>query len=132
LNHNFTIGGSGNLDTLIKFMDANATVTIHGSKWKLSALQAMIDNCRKRQWRQQRWTRRDALMQLSGGMTVPYVGQPYEPSEFEVVRGGWKRNVCEICGWELFESDDKQHSVGYTDGRRWLCSECHDNLIRRP
>jgi len=112
-------------------MDANATVTIHGSEWKLADLQPMIESCRKRQWRRQRWARRDALVQRNGGMTVPYVGQSYNPSEFQVVPGGWKRNMCEICGWELFESIDEQHSAGYTDGRRWICSECHDSVIRR-
>lgn len=112
-------------------MDANARVTIHGSEWKLADLKDIIDSLRKRQWKRQRWTQRDALVQRGGGMTVPYVGQPYNPKEFEVVRGGWKRNLCEICAWELFESTDERHSSGYTDGHRWICSECHDRLLRR-
>ncbi len=111
-------------------MDANATVVIHGSTYKRADLQAMIESFSKRQWRRQRWTRRDALVQRGSGMIVPYVGQPYDASEFEMVRGGWKRNLCEICGWELVESSDEQHGFGYTDGSRWLCSECHDRLLQ--
>lgn len=113
------------------FMDANAIVTIHGTRWKLADVQNIIDHCRKRQWRRQHWAKRDALVQRGGGMTIPYFGQSYDPKEFEVVRGGWKRNLCEICNWELCESDNEQHTVGYTDGRQWICSECHDQFIRR-
>jgi hypothetical protein len=113
-------------------MDANAIVVIHGVEWKLADLRARIEECRRRQWRRQRWARHDALVHRGDGMALPYVGQPFDPAEFEVVRGGWTRNFCEVCRWELFESDDPQHSVGYTDGRRWICSECHDRYIRRP
>ena len=62
---------------------------------------------------------------------IPYVGQAYDQAEFELVRGGWKRNLCEICRWELCESDDEQHATGYTDGLRWICTECYDFLVRR-
>lgn len=112
-------------------MDANTIVTIHGAKWKLADVQNMVDHCRKRQWRQQQWRRRDALVQRAG-MRIPYFGQPYNPNEFEMVPGGWRRNLCEICTWELCESDDEQHSIGYTDGRLWICSECHDQFIHKP
>ena len=114
-----------------KFMDANATVLIHGKDRQLAGLQPLVDNCRKRQWRRQRWTQRDALVQRGGGMVVPYIGQPYDPAVFEMVPGGWKRSLCEICGWELFASGDEKRSMGYTDGRQWICSECYDHFFRR-
>lgn len=113
-------------------MDAKARVLIHGRERKLADLQAVIEMCRKRSWRKQRWAKRDALVQRGGGMVVPYIGQPYDPAVFEVVRGGWKRNLCEICGWELHESPDEQRSFGFTDGRQWLCAECYDHFFRRP
>jgi hypothetical protein len=112
-------------------MGANNTVMIHGSPLRLADIEPTIESCRKKPWRQQRWTRRDALVQRGGDMTVPYQGQPYDPKEFELVRGGWKRNMCEICWWELLESENPEHSVGYTDGRRWICSECHYNFFKR-
>lgn len=112
-------------------MDASDTVFIHGNQVKRSEVKDMVESFRKRQWRRQRWTHRDALVQRGGGMMVPYVGQPYNPAEFEVVRGGWKRNLCEICSWELCESSEEAHAFGYTDGHRWICSECHDRLVRK-
>ena len=112
-------------------MDANDTVSIHGSPWKMADLAPLIQRCRSRTWRQQRWVKRDALVERGSGLTLPYQGQPYNPVEFELVRGGWKRNTCEICWWDLMESDKPEHAVGYTDGRQWLCSECHDRFIKK-
>lgn len=112
-------------------MDPNATILIHGDEWKLSDLQAKVEEYRRRQWRRQHWTHHDALVHRQGGMMLPYVGQAYDQAEFELVRGGWKRNLCEICRWELCESDDEQHATGYTDGLRWICTECYDFLVRR-
>lgn len=111
-------------------MNPSDTVTIHGEPWNRAELAPKVEECRKRQWRKQRWMPRDALVQREGGMTVPYWGQAYNPAEFELVRGGWKRNLCEICFWELCESTDLQHFMGYTEGRRWLCIECHDLFIQ--
>ena len=112
-------------------MNPNATVTIHGTDWNLADLAPKLEECRKRQWRKQRWVKRDALVQREGGMTVPYWGQAYNPKEFELVRGGWAKNLCEICFWELCESDNLHQSMGFTDGRRWLCIECHDLLAQK-
>lgn len=112
-------------------MDASAKVVIHGEEWILADIQPMIENCRKRIWRQQRWVPRDALVQRGGDATLPYFGQPYNPAEFELMRGAWKRNLCEICSWELCESSDATHATGYTEGRRWLCNECYEKFIRR-
>jgi hypothetical protein len=112
-------------------MDTNSVVTIHGEKWQLSDRAPKLEDCRKRQWRKQRWVKRDALTHRDSGMIVPYLGQAYSTTEFEVVRGGWTKNLCEICFWELCESDSLHHSMGYTDGRRWLCIECHDLMARK-
>src|SRR5437764_9241429 len=38
-------------------------------------------------------------------------------SEFELVKGGWKKDRCAICRWELFESDDASHGIGFTNGK---------------
>ena len=36
---------------------------------------------------------------------------------------------CEICWWTLVTTEDENHSVGYTDGYRWLCRECYHQFI---
>jgi hypothetical protein len=110
-------------------MASDYTVLIHGSEWKLADVQGLIANCRKRQWRRQHWVCRDALVQRAG-TTLLYIGQEYDPADFELVHGGWKRDHCEICWWELFESNDEEHAFGYTDGRKWICSECYHLFIK--
>ena len=47
----------------------------------------------------------------------------------EVVPAGWDHDHCQICWWDLFESPDEAHSIGYTDSRGWLCSECYDQFV---
>jgi len=50
-------------------------------------------------------------------------------SEFALVQGGWKKDHCAICYWELFESDDASHGIGFTNGKDWVCTECHQKFI---
>jgi hypothetical protein len=50
-------------------------------------------------------------------------------SEFVLVKGGWKKDQCAICGWDLFESEDVSHGMGFTNGKDWICTECHHRFI---
>jgi hypothetical protein len=54
-----------------------------------------------------------------------------DQDNFEVLKAGWKKDHCAICGWELFESDD-DHGVGYTNGQQWVCVECYDKFWEQP
>jgi hypothetical protein len=54
-----------------------------------------------------------------------------ESLNFELIKGGWKKDRCTICCWELFESQD-DHGTGYSNGRDWLCLECYDKFWARP
>jgi hypothetical protein len=54
-----------------------------------------------------------------------------DSANFELIKGGWKRDLCAICRWELFESQD-DHGMGYSNGRDWLCTECYEKFWGRP
>jgi hypothetical protein len=113
-------------------MIQDTTVTIHGSEWKTADIQEEVAYCRAIRWRREPWKRRDALVQRTGTASL-YVGQRYDPAFCELVRGGWIHDHCEICWWTLSEGGDEEHSVGYTDGRGWICSECYHRFIEaRP
>jgi hypothetical protein len=71
---------------------------------------------------------RDALVQRTGTASL-YVGQQYDPAYYDLVHGGWNHDHCEICWWTLSDGGDEEHSVGYTDGQRWICSECYNQFI---
>ncbi len=109
-------------------MTQDATVTIHGSEWRRADIDGEVVYCRGLQWHREPWVRRDALVQRTGTTSL-YVGQRYDPAYYELVRGGWSHDHCEICWWTLSEGGDEEHSVGYTDGRRWICSECYHQFI---
>jgi hypothetical protein len=55
-----------------------------------------------------------------------------KPAEFQLVKGGWKKDHCAVCRWELCQSKDSEHSTGYTNGRDWLCCQCYEKFIARP
>jgi len=48
-----------------------------------------------------------------------------------LVKDGWKKDLCAICRWELFEAED-DHGTGFTNGRDWLCTECYEKFWDRP
>jgi hypothetical protein len=108
-------------------MAQDSTVTIHGSTWKSADIEEAVADCRGYQWKRERWVCRDALVQRTGTTSL-YVGQRYDPEHYELVRGGWRHDHCKICWWTLSEGDD-EHSVGFTDGRWWICSECYHHFI---
>ena len=109
-------------------MTQEATVRIHGSDWKLADVEDAVAFCREHRWRREQWVRRDALVQRTGTTSL-YTGQRYDPAYCELVRGGWSHDHCEICWWTLSEGGDEEHSVGYTNGGRWICSECYRHFI---
>jgi hypothetical protein len=109
-------------------MEKKATVLIHGSEWKLVDIEYEISQCRRSVWTRRRWARRDALIQKSGTASL-YNGQNYDPTKYKLVQGGWTHDHCQICWWELFETATEEHSVGYTNGLQWICSECYEKII---
>ena len=102
---------------------------IHDSEWQRALLEEAAASCRGRDWRRERWVRRDALIERGGCSSRLFVGHSYDAAHFELVRGGWSHDHCEICWWDLFETEDEQHSIGYTDGRQWICSECYQQFV---
>lgn len=109
-------------------MPRDSKVVIHGDEWKRADIQEAVTYCRHQTWHEASWTRRDALVERSGTIRE-YIGQAYDPTKFKLVRRGWSHDHCEICWWRLCEEEGEQHSVGYTDGRDWICSECYHQFI---
>jgi hypothetical protein len=110
-------------------MTHDSKVIIHGAEWQRSDLEKALRACSGRPWSRERWWPRDSLISRDG-VAHRYSGQGYDPSYFRVERGTWNHDHCEICGWELRESDDEELSVGYVDGSDWICSECYHQFIQ--
>ena len=108
-------------------------ITIHGLPFKLEDVLGEVRRCRlhKWHWRKASWKPRDCVIKRQSGKVSLDITLAEDPATFEVIQGGWKKDHCTICCWELFESQD-DHGTGYTNGRDWLCMECYDKFWARP
>jgi len=108
-------------------------VTIHGLPFKVEDVLGEVRRCRlhKWHWRKASWKPRDCINERQSGKVSLDITLAEDPANFEVISGGWKKDHCTICCWELFESQD-DHGTGYTNGRDWLCLECYDKFWARP
>jgi hypothetical protein len=109
------------------------TTTIHGTQHSLRPLLDAATRYRQQNfyWRKQSFTPRDAVVERKTGKMSLDLTLAADPEHFESVKGGWKKDHCAICRWELFEATD-DHGVGYTNGRDWVCTECYDKFWDRP
>ena len=82
-----------------------STVILHGYTWKLSDISENIDRAKTKYWKKKSWK-----------------APKYEDSTDD---------NCEICLWDLFESDDPEHGVGYYEDELggWICEECFEKLV---
>jgi len=70
------------------------------------------------------------VARISDGSISRDLSLAADSTNFRLVAGGWKKDECLICRWELFCSeDDLEHGVGYTNGRDWLCTECYEKFL---
>jgi Clp amino terminal domain, pathogenicity island component len=115
--------------------DIEGTVEIHGSAWRLSYIQGALARCRECSWLWQKcsWTPRDVVLDRRHGSWSFDLSLAQDAANFELMKGGWKKDYCAVCRWELFESsDDPSHATGFTNGRDWLCTECYERFFARP
>ncbi len=107
------------------------TIEIHSVKRNLEHIRIFVSRCREYawHWEQKPWeahdiaTKKDAK-EFSFDLTLVE-----SSSEFVLVPGGWKLDHCAICHWELFQSEDASHGTGFTNGRDWVCTGCHQRFI---
>jgi ATP-dependent Clp protease ATP-binding subunit ClpA len=108
-------------------------IDIHGSPRSAHYVHEAVKRYRQFIWIKRAWTTLDVVIDRKTHKTSFELGLAADAANFELVKGGWKKDHCAICQWELFESqDDGEHGTGYTNGRDWVCNECYDKFWRRP
>lgn len=105
------------------------TVEIHGHKWNLGYVRAQVSVLGRFAWRKREWQPQDVLVEREGDRVFFDVNLHDDP-DFELRPGGWNREWCAICNWEL-NTENPEHSFGYTNGRQWLCMECYERFFSR-
>jgi hypothetical protein len=109
------------------------TVLIHGMSVGLQYVALAIRRFHLHNWHWQKsaWKPRDICVNRKTGRISLDVSLAADAENFELLKGGWKKDHCAICRWELHESED-DHGTGYTNGRDWICTECYDKFWDRP
>ncbi|HME36590.1 MAG TPA: Clp protease N-terminal domain-containing protein [Candidatus Sulfotelmatobacter sp.] len=109
------------------------TVEIHGSRWNVDYVRDAVQLCREYNWHWHRavWAERDVAVHTKTGRVSFDLRLAASSADFKLVKGGWKKDYCFICHWELFQSED-EHGTGYTNGHDWLCMECYERFWEHP
>src|ERR1700694_985697 len=116
---------------LNSFSAQQDTVAIHGELWDVDYLRDAVENCRHCYWNKRNWFPRDIAVQRETGRVSFDLSLAENSKEFDLAKGGWKKDYCFICRWELFASEDQtDRSVAYTNGNAWLCTECYGKFLK--
>jgi hypothetical protein len=110
-------------------------VVIHGVPRSADRVRDSVQRCRMNNfhWDKRSWTSSDIVVARRTGKVSFDLSFAADGANFELVKGGWKKDHCFICRWELFESEsDAEHGTGYTNGHDWVCSECYGKFWQRP
>jgi hypothetical protein len=112
-------------------------IIIHGVARSAGRVRDIVQHCRMFNWHWDRrsWTNADIVIEKKTGKVSFDLRLVAASANFELVKGGWKKDRCFICRWELFESQneaDADHATGYTNGQYWLCTECYAKFWERP
>jgi ATP-dependent Clp protease ATP-binding subunit ClpC len=103
-------------------------VKIHGEEWDAGYVQAQLPELRKFAWRKRQWKPLDILVEISSGRIFFDITLK-DDLGFKLVVGGWPREFCTICHWEINADGGSEHASAYTNGRGWLCTECYEKFL---
>lgn len=114
-------------------LSSSGPIEIHGLRWNRSYILDGVKRGKKYNWHWQKlvWKPRDVVLSRQTGKVSFDLTLVADTANFELVKGGWKKDHCCICAWELFESED-HHGTGYSNGHQWICLECYDKFWEKP
>jgi hypothetical protein len=112
-----------------------APIEVHGTRRNAQLVREAVRHCRMHNWHWDKrpWTNVDIVKKKKTSKVSFDLGLAADLENFELVKGGLKKDRCFICGWDLFESEaDAGHGAGYTNGHIWVCTECYSKFWERP
>jgi hypothetical protein len=110
------------------------TVEIHGKKWNLEEVRSIVVRLKSQPylWERKLWKARNIVYERNRKRFSFDTTLAKDETQFVLVKGGWKKDYCAICQWELFETDEAAHGTGYTNGKDWVCEFNMPRFFIRP
>src|ERR1051326_159345 len=107
-------------------------IEIHGARMDTDFIRDAVMRCREESWhwRKSQWVAKDIVVKTDGSISFD-TSLAEDSQSFTLMKSGWKKDRCVVCRWPLFESSDPVHGIAYTNGRDWICTECHEKFFSR-
>ena len=108
-----------------------STVVVHGFRRNIEVLRAAASRLKEHPfyWERKLWQARDVVYEKNGKRFSFDTSLAQDSEKFILVKGGWKKDLCAICRWELFECEDPSHGTAFTNGSVRVCEECYWRFI---
>ena len=120
------------IESVTRLRPPQDRVAIYGIPWHADTIRERVKLLRKHawHWQKQSWKARDVAVNKEGKLSFD-LNLAKGSDNFDLRAGGWQRDRCPICFWELFEDKNQpEHSTGFTNGRDWVCNECHEKFLQ--
>jgi hypothetical protein len=106
-------------------MTGEHTVEVHGRRFSLGYIATVARSAKKFSWIRRNWKLMDVVVDSEAG-GICFDVSVADDKRFRLQRGGWTKEPCAICDWELQAGDE-----GFTNGRRWICAECYHRFVEQ-
>ena len=115
-------------------VNKSSYIVLHGAYRHIEAIHERARAVRRYKWHWSKGTPKpqDIVVNRESGEISFDLTLAGDTEKFILRPGGWTKNHCLICEWDLFVSEEPAHSTGYTNGRDWLCTECYDKFLHGP
>jgi Clp amino terminal domain, pathogenicity island component len=101
------------------------TVEIHGREFSYEYILKVSNAALKFTWIGRKWKPIDVVIDNEHG-GISFDVSVADGTRFVLQPGGWTEEPCVICDWKLKLGDE-----GFTNGRRWVCTECYQRFVER-
>ena len=101
---------------------------IHGRAFSQGYIRLVAKDVGDFVWVRRKWKPLDIVIDKEQG-GVCFDLSVADGTRYQLQSGGWTKEPCAICGWELTAEGGPEHSEGFTNGRRWICAECYHRFV---
>ena len=103
---------------------------VHGRHLPVALVTKSAERLKRFAWVRRDWKPLDVLVdKQEGGICFDLSAQ--DDPRFKLLAGAWTKEPCAICGWELSAEGGPERSEAFTNGRQWLCRECHHRFLAK-